>query len=83
MEVNSKSILTCNEELTIHGEGLGDGDTFVFKDEPTKIYMIADGESQIFNIETGETFTLQREDYEKPIKIVYGKFQIISVEYRG
>lgn len=44
--------------------------------------MIADGESQIFNIETGETFTLQKEDYEKPIKIVYGKFQIISVEYR-
>ena len=37
------------------------------------------GESQIFNIETGETFTLKNEDYEKPIKIVYGKFQIISV----
>lgn len=79
MEVNSKSILECNEDLTIHGEGLGDGDTFVFKDEPTKIYMIADGESQIFNIETGEAFTLKNEDYEKPIKIVYGKFQIISV----
>lgn len=79
MEVNSKNILTCNEDLTIHGEGLGDGDTFVFKDEPTEVYMIADGESQIFNIETGEVFTLQREDYEKPIKIVYGKFQIISV----
>lgn len=41
--------------------------------------MIADGESQIFNIETGEAFTLKNEDYEKPIKIVYGKFQIISV----
>lgn len=80
MEVNSKSILECNEDLTIHGEGLGDGDTFVFKDETTEIYMIADGESQIFNIETGETFTLQREDYEKPINIVYGKFQIISIQ---
>ena len=65
MEVNFKSILENNEDLTIHGEGLTDGDTFVFKDEPTEIYMIADGESQIFNIETGETFTLQREDYEK------------------
>ena len=42
--------------------------------------MIADGESQIFNIETGETFTLQRKDYEKPINIVYGKFQIISIQ---
>lgn len=79
MEVMFRSKLECNEDLTIHGEGLGDGDTFVFKDEPTKIYMIADGESQIFNIETGEAFTLKNEDYEKPIKIVYGKFQIISV----
>lgn len=60
MEVMFKSKLECNEDLTIHGEGLTDGDTFVFKDEPTKIYMIADGESQIFNIETGETFTLQK-----------------------
>lgn len=80
MEVNFKSILENNEDLTIHGEGLTDGDTFVFKDEPTKIYMIADGESQIFNIETGETFTLQKKDYEKPINIIYGKFQIISVQ---
>lgn len=79
MEVMFKSKLECNEDLTIHGEGLGDGDTFVFKDEPTEIYMIADGESQIFNIETGETFTLKNEDYEKPIKIVCGQFQIISV----
>ncbi len=79
MEVNFKSILECNEDLTIHGEGLNDGDTFVFKDEPTTVYMIADGISQIFNIETGEAFTLKNEDYEKPIKIVYGKFQIISV----
>lgn len=41
--------------------------------------MIADGVSQIFNIETGETFTLRDEDYKAPISIVYGKFQIISV----
>lgn len=80
MEVNFKSILENNEDLTIHGEGLTDGDTFVFKDESTKVYMIADGKSQIFNIETGETFTLQKKDYEKPINIVYGKFQIISVQ---
>lgn len=80
MEVNFKSILENNEDLTIHGEGLVDGDTFVFKDEPTKIYMIADGQSQIFNIETGEAFTLKNEDYEKPINIVYGEFQIISVQ---
>lgn len=79
MEVNFKNILEYDEDLTIHGEGLTDGDTFVFKDESTKVYMIADGESQIFNIETGEAFTLKNEDYEKPIKIVYGKFQIISV----
>ena len=79
MEVMFRSKLECNEDLTIHGEGLGDGDTFVFKDEPTEIYMIADGESQIFNIETGEAFTLKNEDYEKPIKIVYGKFQFLSV----
>lgn len=79
MEVNFKNILECDEDLTIHEEGLTDGDTFVFKDESTKVYMIADGESQIFNIETGEAFTLKNEDYEKPIKIVYGKFQIISV----
>lgn len=80
MEVNFKNILESNEDLTIHGEGLTDGDTFIFKDEPTKIYMIADGESQIFNIETGEAFTLKSKDYEKPIKIVYGKFQIISIK---
>lgn len=54
MEVNFKNILESNEDLTIRGEGLTDGDTFVFKDEPTKIYMIADGESQIFNIETAK-----------------------------
>lgn len=46
MEVNFKNILECDEDLTIHGEGLTDGDTFVFKDESTKVYMIADGESQ-------------------------------------
>lgn len=79
MEVMFKSNLECNEDLTIHGEGLGDGDTFVFKDEPTNIYMIADGESLIVNIETGDIFTLKNEDYEKPIKIVCGQFQIISV----
>lgn len=79
MEVMFRSKLECNEDLTIHGEGLGDGDTFVFKDEPTKIYMIADGESLIFDIETGDIFTLKNEDYEKPIKIVCGQFQIISV----
>ncbi len=79
MEVMFRSKLECNEDLTIHGEGLGDGDTFVFKDEPTNIYMIADGESLIFNIETGEIFTLKKEDYEKPIKIVCGHFQIASI----
>lgn len=79
MEVMFRSKLECNEDLTIHGEGLGDGDTFVFKDEPTKIYMIADGESLICDIETGDIFTLKNEDYEKPIKIVCGQFQIISV----
>lgn len=79
MEVMFRSKLECNEDLTIHGEGLGDGDTFVFKDEPTNIYMIADEESLIFNIETGETFTLKKEDYEKPIKIVCGQFQIASI----
>lgn len=41
--------------------------------------MIADGESLIVNIETGDIFTLKNEDYEKPIKIVCGQFQIISV----
>jgi hypothetical protein len=75
MEVNCKNILENNEDLTIHGEGLNDGDTFAFKDEPTTIYMIADGLSQIFNIETGETFTLQRKDYEKPINIVNTKIR--------
>ena len=31
-------------------------------------------------VETGEAFTLKNEDYEKPIKIVYGKF---SAKIRG
>ena len=80
MEVSLKSILEYNEEITIHGEGLGDGSTFVFKDNPLTIYMLADGESSIVNIESGEIITLLKKDYERPIKVVNGKFQIISVK---